>query len=113
MARHRRGYTGERYTAPLTIKLAPSQRAMIEEEAAARGVLVSELARAKLTGRRLPQGSTDPQTLRTLTVQLAHLGNNLNQLAKVANQTGKIRSETALEAVTTQIIETLRKVVGA
>lgn len=112
MARHRRGYTGERYTNPITVKLTPSQRAAIAAEAEARGLPLSDLARAKLTGGRLPQAGADPQTIRAFTVQLAHLGNNLNQIALRANQSGQIRSEEAVEAVTAQIIATLKQVIG-
>ena len=112
MARHRRGYTGERYTAPITVKLTPSQHAAVTAEAEARGLLLSDLARAKLIGRRLPKAGADPQTIRALTAQIAHIGNNLNQLTRIANQTGSIRNEQAIEAVTAQIVETLRQVVG-
>jgi hypothetical protein len=113
MARHRRGYTGERYTDPITVKLTPSQRAAVTAEAEARGMLLSDLARAKLIGKRLPKAGVDPQTIRALTVQIAHIGNNLNQLARIANQTGRIRSEQAIDALMAEIAETLLKVSAA
>ena len=77
-----------------------------------RGLPLSTLVRAKLTNGRLPEAGCDPAALRALTAQLARIGNNLNQLAHHANQAGQIRSETAVEAVTARIIETLDKVVG-
>ena len=112
MARHRRGYTGERYSELLCVKLTPSQRAELARQAEASGVPVSYLARVVLTGTRLPRIGANAQTLRSLTAQIAHIGNNINQLARIANQTGEIRSAVALEAVTAQIIDTLKKVVG-
>ena len=113
MSRHRRGYTGERFTELLGVKLTPSQSAALAGRAAASGLPVSALARSLLTGGRLPKPGADPAALRALMAEINRLGNNINQMARVANQTGRIRSEAALEAVTAQIIETLRKVVGA
>ena len=69
--------------------------------------------RDRLTGARLPKAGADPATLRALMAEINRLGNNINQLARIANQTGRIRSEQALEAVTVQIIDTLRKVIDA
>ena len=113
MARHRRGYSGEHVSALLSVKLTPSQRAALDARAAASGLPVSMLARTLLTGGRLPKAGADPATLRALMAEINRLGNNINQMARIANQTGRIRSERALEAVTAEIIETLRKVVGA
>jgi hypothetical protein len=115
MSRHRRGYTGERFTELLGVKLTPSQRAELVARAEAAGLPVSDFARRLITGTpdRRPATGLDPTTARQFTAQLAHLGNNLNQIAKVANQTGRIRSEESLERVTAEIIATMRKVVGA
>jgi len=111
MARHKRDYTGERYSAQIRVQLTPSQHAAIRREATTRGLPLSALVRAKLTGGRLPEVGRDPAAIRALTAQLARIGNNLNQLTHHANQTGRIRSETAIEAVTARIITTLDKVV--
>ena len=112
MARHRRGYTGERYTALVSVKMTPTQRAELVARADTSGLPLSDFARRTLTGARPRSSGIDPATARQFTAQLAHLGNNLNQLAKIANQTGKIRSEEALERVTAEIVATMRKVVG-
>ena len=113
MARHRRGFTGERFSELVGVYLTPTQRAELAARAEASGLPVSDFARRLLTGARARSTTgIDPATARQFTAQLAHLGNNLNQLAKVANQTGKIRSEEALERVTAEIIATMRKVVG-
>ena len=112
MARHRRGYTGEHVSELLGVKLTPSQMAQLRDRASASGLPVSMLARTRLTGGRLPKPGADPVTLRAVMAEINRLGNNVNQLARIANQTGRIRSEAALEAVTVQIIDTLRKVVG-
>ena len=112
MARHRRGYTGEHVSELLGVKLTPSQMAQLRDRAAASGLPVSMLARTLLTGGRLPKPGADPATLRAVMAEINRLGNNVNQLARIANQTGRIRSEAALEAVTVEIIDTLRKVVG-
>ncbi len=115
MSRHRHGYTGERFTELLGVKLTPSQRAELAARAEAAGLPVSDFARRLITGTRPVRSETglDPATARQVAAQLAHLGNNLNQLAKIANQTGRIRSEESLERVTEEIIATMRKVVGA
>ena len=113
MSRHRRGYTGERFTELLGVKLTPTQRAELAARAEAAGLPVSDFARRMLTGSRARPSGIDPATARQFTAQLAHLGNNLNQLARIANQTGRIRSEETLERVTAEIIATMRKVVGA
>ena len=115
MSRHRRGYSGERFTELLGVKLTPTQRAELAARAEAAGLPVSDFVRRLITGSRPSRSETglDPATARQVAAQLAHLGNNLNQLAKIANQTGRIRSEESLEMMTAQIKETLRKVVGA
>jgi hypothetical protein len=112
MARHRRGYTGERFSALQPVWLTATQRAELAARAEAAGLPVSDFARRLLTGVRTRPSGIDPAAARQFTAQLAHLGNNLNQLAKVANQTGKIRSEETLERVTAEIIAAIRKVVG-
>lgn len=113
MARHRRGYTGERYTELVGVKLTPTQRAELGRRAEAAGLPLSDFVRRALTSARLRSTGIDPATARQLTAQLAHLGNNLNQMAKIANQTGRIRSEESLATLTAEIIATMRKVVGA
>lgn len=113
MARHKRAYRGERYTEVLSVKVTPSERVALEQEAAARHLLLSQLARVKLTDARLPKASlegVDPATARALVAQLAHLGNNLNQLAHRANETGEIRSAAAVEAATAAIIDAVKVV---
>ena len=70
--------------------------------------IINELE-AKLPAR---SSGLDPATARAIIAEINRLGNNINQLSKVANQTGELRRLDALDAVTEEIKAALRKVVG-
>ncbi len=89
MARHRKTYTGERRTVHLGVQLTPSERAELELAAAEAGARLSQYVR-ELCLRR----SATPETVagvrrnpeaKRLMHELSAIGNNLNQLARVAN----------------------------
>jgi hypothetical protein len=91
MARHRKTYTGERRTVHLGVQLTPSERAELERAAAEAGALLSQYVR-ELCLRRTPEAATVGGARRhpdakLLLPQLVAIGNNLNQLARVANTT--------------------------
>jgi hypothetical protein len=113
MARHRAGYSGERLTAALSLKMTPSERAELERRAALSGLHVSDYARRRVLGGAAPKPmpGRDPRAVRKLAAEIAAVGNNLNQLARVANTTGKIRAERALEALMDQIADAMARVI--
>jgi hypothetical protein len=91
MARYAKSDAGERRTAALRLQLTPSERAELESGAAAAGTHLSQYVR-ELCLRR---SGADPIVARTkrnpdaraLAHELTAIGNNLNQLARVANST--------------------------
>ena len=89
MARHRKTYTGERRTVHLGVQLTPTERAELDAAAAAAGAGLSQYVR-ELCLRRTATPSTvagarrNPEAKRLMN-ELNWIGNNLNQLARVAN----------------------------
>jgi hypothetical protein len=89
MARHRKTYTGERRTVHLGVQLTPSERAELEFAATEAGTCLSQYVR-ELCLRRTPEAATvggarrNPEAKR-LMYELSAIGNNLNQLARIAN----------------------------
>ena len=85
--------------------------AALNARAATVNLNASEYARTVLFSRQMPPTVVDRSTLREVAVELTRVGNNLNQLARVANTTGQIRSETALQALLDQIAEAMARVI--
>jgi mobilization protein NikA len=102
MARHRKTYAGERRTVHLGVQLTPSERAELEFAAAEAGASLSQYVR-ELCLRRTVEAATvggarrNPEAKR-LMHELSAIGNNLNQLARVANTTRHAPQESALRA---------------
>jgi Bacterial mobilisation protein (MobC) len=113
MARHRAGYSGELLSKALTVKLTQTERHEAERRAASAGLALSTYARLKLTGGHAPAAilGRDPRAIRQLANEIARVGNNLNQLAKVANQTGRLDHERALREVRDRIADALARVI--
>jgi hypothetical protein len=91
MARYAKSDASERRTASLRLQLTPSERAKLEKGAAEAGTHLSEYVRElclRRTGANPVVGGPkrDPVT-RELVFQLTAIGNNLNQLARIANST--------------------------
>ena len=91
MARHRRDYDGEKFTARLRLQLTPSQRETLEKAAARAGTTLNQYTR-ELCLRRSGAAETVAGTRRNpdteqIVAQLIAIGTNLNQLTKVANTT--------------------------
>lgn len=91
MARYAKSDVGERRTASLCLQLTPSERAKLETGAAAAGTHLSEYVR-ELCFRRsgdapVVAGTKRNPEARALMRQLTAIGNNLNQLARIANST--------------------------
>src|SRR4030095_259215 len=81
----------------LTIRLRPDDRLLLRERAVARGMApatyVSVLTRAHLrTGAPLPK--EELASLKRSVAELGAIGRNVNQIARVANETGRITGPT-------------------
>jgi hypothetical protein len=89
MARYRKSDVGERRTASLRLQLTPSERAELEQGAAAAGTHLSQYVRELCLRRAatapVVAGTKRNREARGLAYQLTVIGNNLNQLARVAN----------------------------
>jgi uncharacterized protein (DUF1778 family) len=77
----------ERRSESVGFQVTPSERAELDERAAAAGVTLSEYVRAAALGYRLT--AKDPLREKAL-FELSAIGNNLNQLARHANMTEQI-----------------------
>jgi hypothetical protein len=89
MGRYAKSEVGERRTAALRLQLTPSERAELETAAAEAGTHLSQYVR-ELCLRRSRGGPVAARTkrnpeARSLLRQLTAIGNNLNQLARLAN----------------------------
>jgi hypothetical protein len=77
----------------LMIRLVPEDQLLLQARAAARGMpsatYISVVVRAHLRGV-VPLPKDELQALRRATAELAVIGRNLNQLARAANQTGRV-----------------------
>lgn len=91
MARYQQDYAGERRTAHVGLQLTPSERADLEAAAGQRGQAISEYVREMCFHRPgpAPEFRRNP-VKRELLFELRALGNNLNQLTRIANTNGEI-----------------------
>jgi len=117
MARYRATQdTGERRTAGLTVQLTPAERKQLGDAARQEGAGLGEYIR-QLCLRRAGQAPTvagvrrNPDAKR-LPDELRAIGNNLNQLAHVANATGELRREGELSLTIDQLKVTMSRVIA-
>jgi len=108
MARYEQAYSGERRTSALHVQLTPGERAEIETAACQAGVTsLSAYARLLLFHRlaefELLASTRRHPDVRKLIYELCAIGNNLNQLAHIANTT-KTMSVAAELAETTALL---------
>ena len=102
MARHQKTYTGERRTVHLGVQLTPTERAELDAAAAHVGARPSQYVR-ELCFRRTAEAATvggarrNPEA-KLLLFELSAVGNNLNQLARIANTTRRAPQEAELRA---------------
>ena len=113
MARLPRGFAGERRTEHFSFQLTPSERDHLERLAEARGMLRAELVRSYLP---LPAANDDPRRRPepekiAVVNALSRIGNNLNQLTKLANQSGRLPEEHALRELSAELKDAFRRVV--
>ena len=116
MARYRATATAERQTEPLRSWVTPTQRQQLEADAKAAGVGLSEhVRRLCLTRSSAPPmvaGTTRNPTAKVLADELRAIGINLNQLTRIANQTGELRKEAELDRTLDEIKSAVARVIA-
>ena len=70
----------------IEIRTTPEEKQQWQAIAENKGVSLSELVRSALRGQRLRKRREPPRVDPNLLRELARMGNNLNQLARAANQ---------------------------
>jgi hypothetical protein len=106
MPRYKKSYDGERRTRRRIILLTPGENRQLEKSAEAAGAQFSEHVR-ELCLRRSMAGvvagtSRNPQA-QALVRELTAIGNNLNELARVANATRAMPQLDELHLTTDQL----------
>lgn len=114
MARRKKEDASERRTAALRLQLTPSERADLDARAAITGRSLSDFARIILLSdlKKPAPSARDPKAIRALTVELSRVGNNLNQLAHIANERRALPREKDLQDVSARIIAAIEKVMA-
>jgi hypothetical protein len=116
MARYRATVTTERQTEPLRSWVTPAQGQQLETAAKEAGVGLSEYVRRlclrRPSGAPVVAGTTRNPTAKLLADELRAIGINLNQLARVANQTGEIRREEDLDRTLHELKATMARVIS-
>lgn len=80
----------------IELRVSAEEKAHWQAIAASRGVSLSELIRATLSGQRLRKRRSDPRVDPDLVRELARIGNNLNQLARAANRRSPVETVSLL-----------------
>jgi hypothetical protein len=91
MARYAKSDTSERRTAQLCLQLTPAERTQLDTGAREAGIHLSQYVRELCLRRSgdtpVVAGTRRNPDARTLARELTAIGNNLNQLARIANST--------------------------
>jgi hypothetical protein len=115
MARYRATDASERRTAKVTVQLAPTERQRLETAAAREGKALSDYVRQLCLrrGGRTPvvAGTRRNPEAKALADELRAIGNNINQLARVANQTGELRREGELSMTIDRLVVAMDRVI--
>ncbi len=108
MARLKASHSGERRTAFVGANLTARERAEVERRAELSGFRLSDYIRVSLLALR-PSAVTQPRLPsdvgRQILVELARVGNNLNQLARHANTIGEMPARDALDETLGAIVK--------
>ena len=114
MARPRKTNEAELRAQHVGIQLTENEKKELRFRAAKTGRKLSDYCRiVLLSDHKAPAPSArSPEAIRELVVALNRVGNNVNQLAKVANETNQLPDRRALEEVTARIAETVEKVMA-
>jgi Bacterial mobilisation protein (MobC) len=117
MARYEQAYSGERRTSALHVQMTPGERAEFETAACQAGVMsLSAYARLLLFHRlaefeMLASPRRNPDA-RKLIYELCAIGNNLNQLAKIANTTKALTVAAELAEATALLRAAIARVIA-
>ena len=114
MARRQKEDTGERFTEFFGFNVTPDQKAELQTRALTTGYTPSKYARlVLLSDEKAPAPSArDPAAIRALMVEISRVGNNVNQLAHVANERRALPLERQLKDISSRIVATLDKVMA-
>jgi hypothetical protein len=112
MARRAKDDAGERRTALAAIHLTPSEYAELKTRADALNQSVSDFARMTVLSdvKKPAPNARDPRSIKALAVEISRVGNNVNQLAHVANERRAAPQERTLQEVSERIKAALEKV---
>ena len=80
----------------IELRVSAEEKVHWQAIAASRGVSLSELIRATLSGQRLRVRRSAPRIDPNLMRELARIGNNLNQLARAANRRSPVETVSLL-----------------
>ncbi len=101
--------TEERHTKVISVRATPAQHAVLCTRARECGLPVSTFLREVGLGA-IPRAR--PQRIEKEAVyHLGRIGNNLNQLAYVANATGHLNTEQHLRKTTEELLAAIRRLV--
>ena len=96
-------------TEVVSVRMSPAKRHAVAERADLCGQCLSTYMRKVALGS-VPRAR--PRRIEQKTVyQLSRIGNNLNQLTRIANTTGRIDCIRHLEAVLIELTEAIRRLV--
>ncbi len=117
MARPKKQDQGERRTKRLGVPLTPTEQAELRHRASlvfGATPNVSEYARLILLSdwKAPPPNARSPEAIRELAVAIRRVGNNVNQLAHIANERRSLPVEQMLRDVSEQIKAALQKVMA-
>ena len=118
MARYASTHSGDRRTCALHVQLTPGERAEIETAAGRAGVASLSAYARLLLFHRLAEFElfVPPQSVpavRELVSELCAIGNNLNQLTRIANATKAITAAAELSATTDLLKAALARVLDS
>lgn len=116
MARYTKSYTGEKRTKHLGVQLTPSERALLKKAAHEAGASLSQYVR-ELSLRRTTTPSVVAATrrnpeARALMHELNAIGNNLNQLTRLANTEKMAPQLRELQGTTDLLKAAMARVLG-
>jgi hypothetical protein len=116
MARYAKSDTAERRTAQLRLQLTPAERAQLENGATEAGIHLSQYVRELCLRRSadapVVAGTKRNPDARTLAHQLTAIGNNLNQLARIANSTKAVSQLQELQRTMAVLKAALARVIA-
>ena len=117
MARYKQSYVGDRRTASVHVQLTPDERAGLETAAAGAGACLSAYVRALCLCRagevpRVEGPRRCHPDAERLFYELNAIGNNLNQLTRIANTHRALPAADELRAITRLVREAMARVIA-